>query len=195
MELQDDDPGIVDGMLHFLYRSNYDNITFGRDPPATLHLRMACIADKYIIPPLAELATAMVVKTAKLHWDTEDFADVLSEVYAITDSDVQLRQALLDVVMSHAKELFDAKNEKHEHFREVASRTPVATTVIQRLLEPQVDKQTKDNRPSTYNCPNDACDATFQSLMFAGDRKDFWCSYCKTWWQRTFDQWQAYRVN
>ncbi|KAK5121820.1 hypothetical protein LTR85_004695 [Meristemomyces frigidus] len=193
--LHDDHPELVDGMLNFLYKSNYNNIK-SDDCSAVLHVRMAGIAKKYLIEDLASVASALLAEKAKTHWDTNGFADAISEAYTDTaDSGGRLRQVLLDVVMDHAKELFDSKADKHNHFREVASKTPgFATAIVQLLLEKQAETQAESKYLSTYACPRQICSGSFQSSCTAGERLNGTCGQCGQAWEMDFDTGQSYKV-
>lgn len=70
------------------------------------HAKMYALGDKYGIPSLKVLALARYKASAKHHWNTADFADSIPIIYRSTlDLDKDLREAAVEVVHEHIKEL------------------------------------------------------------------------------------------
>ena len=108
IDLKEDDPDMIDNMLHFLYTSDYqDDADGGR--PLLVNAKMYAVGDKYGIHALKTLAKDKFIAALGAGWDIVTFLEVLETVYSTTPaSDRGLRDCLALTLKKH-------KNELHEH--------------------------------------------------------------------------------
>ena len=111
INLQEDDPEMVNNMLCFLYTSGYqDDAEGGR--PLLVDAKMYTIGDKYSIKALKSLAKAKFSDALDAGWDIVSFPEVIETVYTTTPtSDRGLRDCLAPVLLEHKEELH-----RHEGF-------------------------------------------------------------------------------
>ncbi|KAG7007343.1 hypothetical protein G7Y79_00010g028440 [Physcia stellaris] len=108
INLQEDDPDMVDNMLRFLYTSDYRDDANG-DRPLLVNAKMYSLGDKYSIEALKELAEYKFSDALDAGWDIVSFPEVIDAVYNTTPaSDRGLRDRLTPVLLEHKEEL-------HEH--------------------------------------------------------------------------------
>lgn len=107
INLQEDDPEMVDNMLRFLYTSDYqDNAEGGR--PLLVNAKMYAIGDKYRIEALKKLAKTKFSGALDAGWDIVSFPEVIETVYTTTlTSDRELRDCLKPVLLEHKEELHE----------------------------------------------------------------------------------------
>ncbi|KAF5007467.1 hypothetical protein FDECE_6205, partial [Fusarium decemcellulare] len=73
----------------------------------SLHAKVYALAEKYAIEDLKAVALDKFRTEAKQHWQSQDFVDVIQEVYISTvEHDRSLRDVLVDVICQHM-ELLD----------------------------------------------------------------------------------------
>jgi speckle-type POZ protein len=108
INLQEDDPEMVDNMLRFLYTSDYqDDAEGGR--PLLVNAKMYAIGDEYRIEALKKLAKTKFSEAFNAGWDVVSFPEVIETVYITTPAtDRDLRDCLTPVMLEHKEEL-------HEH--------------------------------------------------------------------------------
>ncbi|KAK3111436.1 hypothetical protein LTR53_013326 [Teratosphaeriaceae sp. CCFEE 6253] len=170
--LYDDEPDVIDKMLHYMYNNQYCDADTGT-PPVLFNVRMVAAAEKY--------------------FGSEAFADAISEAYTTTaDSDRRLRETLLQVVVSHADALFDqGVTAKYPHFLAMAAKTPSFSLDATNLLV-KVPRLTQ-GKDATYRCPGESCNVVFTSSM---DREATaktirrTCEKCGDVEKRTCAEWQ-----
>ena len=105
INLQEDDPDMVDRMLCFLYTSDYQDIAQG-GRPLLVDAKMYAIGDKYGINGLKSHAKAKFSDALDAGWDIVSFPEVIETVYTTTPaSDRGLRDCLAPVLLEHKEEL------------------------------------------------------------------------------------------
>lgn len=103
--LQEDDPDMVDRMLHFFYTSGYQDDLEGARP-LLVNAHMYAIGDKYRIEALKGLAEEKFLQALDAGWDIVSFPEVIVTVYTTTlPSDRGLRDCLMPVLVKHKREL------------------------------------------------------------------------------------------
>lgn len=122
--LKEDDPQVIDAMLHWFYEFDYGT-SQDNECPLVLDLRVHAAAEKYLLPNLKRLAATKFEQRAEKEWQSTDFACAIMEVYGgFVDVDDALRQTIVRIVKDHRWELFDpAKG--HESFKTMLIDIPV----------------------------------------------------------------------
>ena len=105
INLQEDDPDMVDKMLCFLYTSDYQDDA-GGCRPLLVDAKMYAIGDKYRINALKSLANTKFSDALDAGWDIVSFPEVIETVYTTTPaSDRGLRDCVAPVLLEHKEEL------------------------------------------------------------------------------------------
>lgn len=135
IELKEDDVQVVEAMLHFLYRCDYDSSGNDQRPvsPMLFNIKVYTAADKYDIPPLKSCARKKFDKVVDTCWDMDDFAHAITLIYSSTPpTDRGLRDIVVDVAHEHLKELL-----KKDKFFRVLEETPGFAADIIHLMVPE----------------------------------------------------------
>ena len=183
VDLSDDDPQVVETLIHYFYNFDYPDPTNGQNdvPPIVLDVQMYIIADKYFIEPLKQLAIQKFENRAKLEWDTDAFADAVGEAYDSTaEGSNPLKRIAISTVKKHSKELLD-ESKGYTHFLKILSTTPAfgADTAIALAWGHDENK---------YKCPS--CYKTFVCIM--GLSTVYWCPLgCGPWSGETWSTYLA----
>jgi len=120
IELKEDDFRVVEAMLHFMYRFDYDGSgnDQGRVSPMLFNVQVYGIADKYGILALKSVAKEKFDKAVRTCWDMDDFAHVITEIYSSTPStDRGLRDTVVDVALTDRGLRDTVVDVAHEHIR------------------------------------------------------------------------------
>lgn len=154
MDLPDDDKGVLNEMLRYLYTADYQEEHTAEKPcftPLLLSVHIHTIADKYNIPALAELAEAKFAKRAVNEWKTEDFANSVEEMYATaSDSKTVLHACAVRTAVHNAKQLYGEDFGKQ--FRDVTSKTPEFTSEFATMLVNGGKAKKLDSDETRYKC-------------------------------------------
>lgn len=112
----------VDAMMQYFYTSDYSIAidAYGQTrtcSPIWLHLQVYLLADMMIGPgELCDMAITKFCWEAGDHWDTEDFAAVINELYGCVPSSVQpMTDAAIRTSTKHIEELLH--DDYGVHFR------------------------------------------------------------------------------
>ena len=130
------------------------------------------MADNYEIPEFMKVAEARFAENLRRDWKLEEFSSVIEEVYTrALDRDGKLTEALLDVVVEHAMELYEPVTEPFgcEFRRLVRTNARFASDVNSRLIF-QVQKSSV-----CFECKG--CKNTWKQNMGRGT---FVCPECGT---------------
>lgn len=108
--MHDDDPFVVQAMLHYMYKSNYDDDSGnnpGRCTPLEFNVQVYALADKYQVEGLKGLAVKKFEKLCKDSWTPQDFTSALRVMYGglFPPHDTTMRKLAIDQATSHMGEL------------------------------------------------------------------------------------------
>lgn len=134
VDLSEDTPDAIHAMLSYLYTFEYAYTDIVRSLD---DVRVHSMADRYEIPELLKLAEARFARNIKKDWKLEEFGTVIEEIYTrAPDRDGKLTEALLDVVVEHAMELYEPVKEPFggEFRRLVRTNAKFASDVNSRLV-------------------------------------------------------------
>ncbi|KAK5704552.1 hypothetical protein LTR17_021786 [Elasticomyces elasticus] len=186
VEIHDDDPMVIDKVIHYIYKTEYDDADT-EVAPVLLNVRIVAAAEKYFVKFLAPLAVSKLDFYVGTVWESEAFADAIAEAYTTThDSDRELRETLLKVVVEHAHELFDKKIKEYAHFQEMAAKTPFfSMEVVALATNPQTDNP-------TYSCPGMTCSRIFRATIKEGQWATWKCDSCDAAWTLPSTTWENY---
>lgn len=170
VELKEDDFRVVEAMLHFMYRFDYDGSgnDQGRVSPMLFNVQVYGIADKYGILALKSVAKEKFDKAVRTCWDMDDFAHVITEIYSSTPpTDRGLRGIVVDVAHEHIRALLEK-----DDFRGVLEETAgfaadVTQLMAQEAISPTVRK---------YRCPN--CANQWEAVL--SSKSTFFCLRCSS---------------
>lgn len=143
IELKEDDFRVVEAMLHFMYRFDYDGSgnDQGRVSPMLFNVQVYGIADKYGILALKSVAKEKFDKAVRTCWDMDDFAHVITEIYSSTPStDRGLRDTVVDVAHEHIRALLEK-----DDFRGVLEETAVLLRMSRNLWPKRQDLQLSES--------------------------------------------------
>ena len=181
IDLDDDDPQVVEAFIHYLYNFDYGEYTNRQTDvvPIVLDVRMYAIAEKYFVAPLKKLAADKFETRAQTEWNTPSFADAAAEVYDSTaDRSNPIKHTIINIVKKHSNELLN-KSKGHAQFLKVLSATTDFGADVSVALATTIPAK-------FYKCPN--CEHLFSFSKTApgefrcpfnchsGDEK-FWDKY------------------
>ncbi|KAE8384180.1 hypothetical protein BDV23DRAFT_189479 [Aspergillus alliaceus] len=124
ISFQEDDPQIVDIMINYFYHLDYnvfsqENGMDSQNPRSeifevpqahsslTIHAKVYCLGEKYLISSLKALALQKFKATAREQWDVNDFLEAAKQAYTSTiETDRGLKDAVIAVLYDHS-ELLD----------------------------------------------------------------------------------------
>ncbi|KAK2055578.1 hypothetical protein LY76DRAFT_628232 [Colletotrichum caudatum] len=115
ISLLDDEPYVVDMMIQYFYRLDYQLLDSNNHSQSLeqqddctdlsglfLHAKVYAIAEKYVVGGLKDLAVTKFRTAAETTWDTGDFLNAAREAYNSTiDTDRGLRDVVLEVFVQH----------------------------------------------------------------------------------------------
>lgn len=128
IELKEDDPDALAGMLRHIY--GLDPFEAVADPGIYFDFRLYDVAGKYLLPNLQEKATASAKKKLERKWNDTSFSDYVYSIYQQTAAHGgELRQIAKDICRKHLPELM-AKKE----FKKVLLDTPELSLAIMQVV-------------------------------------------------------------
>ncbi|KAI7152919.1 hypothetical protein KC349_g8698 [Hortaea werneckii] len=145
----EDEPEVVDAMLHWFYEFDY-GISQKNKYPLVLDLRVHVAAQKYLLPNLKHLAATKFEQRAEKEWQSEDFACAIMEVYdGHLHIDDALKQTIVRIANDHRSQLFVAAKD-HEMYKAMVVEIPIfgVDVLIASCSSGNVDGWTK------YKCPS-----------------------------------------
>ncbi|KKA23988.1 BTB/POZ domain-containing protein [Rasamsonia emersonii CBS 393.64] len=120
IKLHDDDPRVVEAMIHFLYGIDYDdsgsssNSSSSEDSSQSsplFNVKVYGIADKYGIETLQLRAQEKFAAAIRTGWKQDEFAHAIVEAYtktsAATDKKSILRKVIVEVAKEHIESLME----------------------------------------------------------------------------------------
>ncbi|KAK5701416.1 hypothetical protein LTR17_022609 [Elasticomyces elasticus] len=110
LEFNDENPKALDAMLRYLYWNNYSDKLLGHESKSImLNLLVHELADKFVIPKLAVLATEKFRSRVEVGWESDAFAEAAMRIFSAKSgtSNDELRAIVVGVVMAHEELLVD----------------------------------------------------------------------------------------
>ncbi|OCL09392.1 POZ domain-containing protein [Glonium stellatum] len=157
IDLPDDKLPVVEAMLDFFYRFDYQ----ATSSPMIFNAKVYSIADKYDIPTLKSHALGKFRKSVETCWGMDDFPLAIREVYSSTlDNDRGLRDLVVKAACEHA----DALSKEPEFRTALEEASSFAADVVLSMAKGR-PKQTTP-RTNTYDCPN--CGNSWQAILPSG---------------------------
>ncbi|KAK5698838.1 hypothetical protein LTR97_006486 [Elasticomyces elasticus] len=194
VEIHDDYPEVIDKMIHYIYKTEYSE-SDTELAPVLFNVRMVAAAEKYFVKFLAALAVSKLdyfISNVGTAWGSKDFADAIAEAYTTThDSDRELRDTLLQMVVAHADMLFRKEFTEFAHFQDMAAKTPSFSAEVAALLAKPLEISPILN---IYYCPGDDCRESFRSAITDGQRVKWTCDYCGWEDEDDYSWWQSYKI-
>lgn len=104
IDLTENDSNDVEAVLRFLYTVEYP---YNDGISAVTDLRVYNIANRFDLNDLMQLAELRLCENVKKAWKLPEFGSLITLLYNDTlDRDDKLTEALLDVVVEHARDLY-----------------------------------------------------------------------------------------
>jgi hypothetical protein len=154
--LEDDDPEAVGAMIEYFYRHMYE--VRADHQGIVLHVKVAALADKYMITPLGALAYWKFAECLEKEWDQEAMCDAIREVYTTADEDyvAGLKNALLVTVDEHSAQLFDKSSTS---FRATVADIPefLKEYSTKFATKPPPKESSLPDNAVWYKCPGSRC--------------------------------------
>lgn len=162
----EDDPEIVDRMIDYLYRLDYDDqpetaSTVEHDENELANGRLVinalvyAVADKYEIWSLKDVAMNKTADLVAKEWNNDSFITALCVVWTTTPQcDRGLRNLFITVLCTNRNELV----KKDLYINALRNNADLATDMVQALcLQPEVVTKLSSNEVQ-YSCSNSWCD-------------------------------------
>ncbi|KAF9877477.1 hypothetical protein CkaCkLH20_05177 [Colletotrichum karsti] len=105
LDLHDEDPRVVEGVLCFMYHADYRDSSSSspEDAAVVFNLRMCAAADRFAVSCLKRCAVEKLRAAAERFWDAEGFVRGLEEAYEVGSGvDGETRGVLVAVAAAHA---------------------------------------------------------------------------------------------
>ena len=178
IELHDDEPAVVDAMVQFFYKHEYDlpSPATSTVSPAIFHVQVHNLADKYDITALQEQATNKVKTIVYADWHDARFAELVKHVYSTGPSKSLLRAFLSELVADHAKELLITDDDLSQAFAAVAADVPELGMNVACCLARRI----RSTAPVLYECSAPSCGITYGFNPAKFDNKSHRCLRCGT---------------
>ncbi|KAI7199950.1 hypothetical protein D0869_05298 [Hortaea werneckii] len=121
--LKEDDPQVIEAMLHWFYE--YDYVTpQDQERPLVLDLEVYIAAEKYLLPNLKRLAATKFEQRAEKDWKSNRFVGAIFGAYnCLPESDRVLKQKIARIVSKHRIDLFHPVKGS-ETFKVLAVKVP-----------------------------------------------------------------------
>jgi hypothetical protein len=125
INLEEDDPLMVNLMLTFLYTSDYDysSLEQPNSMPLMLHTNIYILADKYQIPTLMRLAENKYKRVLSTKPNLEDYFLSIPQVYILPTSAGQLRAITVQYARQFLRKIF-AKENVRERLQQLIIEVP-----------------------------------------------------------------------
>lgn len=155
----EDDPDIVDRMIDYLYRLDYDDqpnsaSQKSSDGRLVINSLVYALADKYEIWSLKEIAKQKIAKLIDKEWNDDSFLAALEIVWTTTpQSDRGLRALFIPVLADHKKELIT----KEMYVEAVRSVGDLAVDIMQELSSLTEGYQVKNGNQVEFWCNYSGC--------------------------------------
>ncbi|KAF2766878.1 hypothetical protein EJ03DRAFT_353531 [Teratosphaeria nubilosa] len=168
VDLSDQDPACVEGLIHYLYRLSYGFTTIIKyaKSPLLYHVQMCVLADKYDVQPLKQLAAARFKEMAKKEYAGAQFAEAAAEAFEVAGATAEICEAVAELAVEHR--LLAPSNGDGAELRGVAKGCPeMLMAVLGRMQE--VGSDVRKEGPELqvevrYKCPG--CDFSFSGKSF-----------------------------
>jgi len=177
--LEEVDDAVVEAVIHFMYHFDYSN-TQGVST-MVFHAQVYCLADRYMMAALKQLAKDKFEAAVKTGWSMDDFLLAVDVVYSSSpEGDRGLRDLVVEV--SSSGENLE-KLLKSVGFRNLLSEKPgFAADIIIIMSSSGAEK----GGARTYRCPS--CGNNIKIEWQEGSY--FYCVHCSA---RRMD-WASYRI-
>ena len=199
IKLDEDDPRVVQAMLHYMYHGNYGDTGNALTDltPIVLDVGMFTIADKYFIGPLKALAKARFVETCASEWKTEAFAQAVREIYTTSLEDTAMKDVVIDTIKVNGGEFLKDKDD-FKGINQVMRDIPIfGVDVLAVLWAVKLDRSGEGGsgeNPREYKwlfrCPG--CGILFGRLIPLGEDSSF--AFPRSHHRNSFSWWVDYSV-
>lgn len=155
----EDDPDIVDRMIDYLYRLDYDDQPNSAskkpsDGRLVTNSLVYALADKYEIWSLKEVAKQKIAKLIDEEWNDDSFLAALEIVWTSTpQSDRGLRELFIPVLSEHKKDLIT----KEMYIEAVRNIGDLAVDMMLALSSLTDGYQMKNRNQVEFWCNNSNC--------------------------------------
>lgn len=155
----EDDPDIVDRMIDYLYRLDYDDQPNSAskkpsDGRLVTNSLVYALADKYEIWSLKEVAKTKIAKLINEEWNDDSFLAAVETAWTTTpQSDRGLRELFIPVLREHKTELIT----KEMYIEAVRSIGDLAVDMMQALSSLTEGLQVKNGNQVEFWCNNSCC--------------------------------------
>ncbi|KXT03237.1 hypothetical protein AC578_4829 [Pseudocercospora eumusae] len=179
--LQDDEPSVIEALLHFCYKFEYCDTgepADGRGPMA-FNVHVFAAAEKYLIEPLQRFALNRLRYHSRINFNAEDFAKAIEHAYTATsDPKTLLRRMIMKISFDEVDQLFST-NGRHKSaiFDAVADRVPSYAADLMRAAQ-RTGRIGEENRQML--CPTSGCYNNLYYDVTSDGKVDIFCEKCNT---------------
>ncbi|KAF2085251.1 hypothetical protein K490DRAFT_67899 [Saccharata proteae CBS 121410] len=180
IKLVDDDPCVVDAMLHFLYNNDYNGSgnQDGRVSPLLFNTLVYSIADKYDIRSLKQTSLEKFRKAVAVAWELDDFPHAVAEVYSTTPAS---DRGLRDIVVHFSHRNVDHLMKKQPFVKMVEDTAGFAGDLVKKVLESEASIR-------HYRCPS--CEDIWSTSTTFSEGFTYSCMLCGK--DRTGGEWAVW---
>ncbi|KAK5128614.1 hypothetical protein LTR08_004043 [Meristemomyces frigidus] len=151
IELRADDPAIVDAMIQLFYKQSYDapSQESPEVSPASFHVQVHNIGDKYDSVPLQERATDYFKSIADKEVNIAGYAGMVNLAYSVGPTKSSLRSYAADLATKHAIALLVTESPTSKAFIATAADVPeLGVGIACRLAREDSERK----RPIAQSC-------------------------------------------
>jgi hypothetical protein len=109
----DDDPNVLQALLSYFYKLNYDDTMRGAIPIQQYTVYVYSIADKYDVPRLQDMTAEKFENICDAVEDSDDFIDAVYAIHSSTNpNDRRLRNVVLPAIQDNISWLLELEKFK-----------------------------------------------------------------------------------
>lgn len=136
MDLEDDDPLVVDALLMYLYTGDYSDLIVAENSRslAVFNVQVSALAEKFFVKPLWHAAAHKFTITLTDSWNEDHFSDGIEEWARTTmDPEEILGNRILNIILDRRSELFKPE-QRSARVKELIGQIPwLAAETVQML--------------------------------------------------------------
>ena len=194
MDLEDDDPIVVDALLWFLYTGDYGDVTItqGTRSSTLFHVQVFALAEKFFVQPLMYTAARKFDDSLSKSWCEEDFADAVDE-WSRTSIDVDkiLGNRVVNILMIRRSDIFKPE-QRSARVEELISQIPWLAGETVQMLSYVLGQA--EGSMTVYRCPNTKCKQLFIASIEPSKTFKVTCQKCCRVDEMNLTNWKRYAV-
>lgn len=193
VDLDDDDPLVVDALLMYLYTGDYSDVVLESDlrSSTVFNVQVFALAEKFFVKPLQHAASYKFNAIAN-SYDEEKFGDAIEEWARSTmDVDKILGNMILNIIIDNRTSIFKP-GQAFARVKELIGQIPWLAAQTAQMFSLYMDIH---KSKGIYRCPNGKCKQCFMADMVPGKQFHVSCLNCGKEARMNATNWERHRVS